>query len=222
MLFVAMGVLPGQEYFRVSRIELFDSDGNLIDTIKLPAGGFLQFEDSAEFSRMDLYCEWRFTLTDPDPDPPEQLRMVIEILGKYTSLPTGTYVPPPDSGEGPYGLSIWDHHLTWVQTGTNAGDPEIPDYECKSAAGGILFATITAEDVETKMNPEPEETFLLKVKRTLGPTIEDGGYVPASMEYWESTLGTAFVVPDFVGSVFQISSWDAWGSSDTGVSFSTG
>ena len=127
LLLIFGGYLPGQEYFKVSRVDLFDANGVLIDSIKLPGGSVLEWEDTTQFSRMDIYAEWRFVLTDPDPDPPEQLRMVLEVLGEFTDLPAGAWMPPPDAGTGPYGLSLWDHKLTWVSTGKSAGDPDKND-----------------------------------------------------------------------------------------------
>lgn len=125
VLLVALGGLSvwlltrgqdGDEYFRMTRIELYDAAGNLVKTItppKGPLGAFLTTGAPGEtpFSEIRLYADWVIYVEDYVKGTPPSMRMNYVVTGKTSN---GYYSET-------FVTKVW--MLTWAAAGTGRGQP---------------------------------------------------------------------------------------------------
>lgn len=136
LFLMQQGFIPGQEYFKIARVEFYDEDGNLIKTFGRVGSAMEWVEQGTTCTGyMVLYPEFRMYVDD-SPTPPQSFTLTFTYLLRPPST-AGAFIPWSEQvGDAPLAttasIRVGDAADTaaWVSAGKSRGNPAYEDWVC--------------------------------------------------------------------------------------------
>jgi len=175
--------LQPKEGFKISKLVLYDRDGQVIDTVKLPLKPLSAYFRLPELSdkaiyRVDIYASWTMYVEDTtSAEPPPPMDMTFELWGVSPWQPA----TKKKIGGGVY------INVTWEYAGTKRGVDIFPDWV--NTAKDRKIGSLTADQARDTwgLSDSGIGSFDLQVRRLL-----TASYVPEGED--DRFFGTGIVM----------------------------
>jgi len=132
LFLIYQGILPGESWFRVSRIEFYDRDGILMKNLTMPKfGSYLIWIEKPDtpFSYCEVFADYKLVIRDYTKTP-GGFDMNVKTIGK-----TANGQITKDFGTVAIGP------LVWTDAGKSYGDPGFQDWQSSGTGKSILRLT---------------------------------------------------------------------------------